>query len=343
MKIATFQIENYIQNIASEKIAGCLIFGPESSVVNYRFNLIAKKIVTDLSDPFLVTNISKERLSEDRGLIADEFFSLSFLGGRKLILVKENDANVLEALKSLFSEKDFSKKSENFILIQAGDLDKSSPLRKSCEDNPYFAAIACYEDDERTIKKFIENELAKNQVKSSFDTISYLFEKFGKNRQIIISELEKIILYLGDKKDLTIDIINKTTAAEAEVSAGEFITSFASQNFNTAIIQAEKLFKDGFEPITLIRFLSNYMQKLYQAKCDIESKTLDFETAVKSQRLFFKTEIEFRKNLKLLSLNFLIKNLKKLEELEIKIKTSSTSSRVLFTSFVQDFAKEVYK
>lgn len=342
MKILSPQIDNYIQNIASQKISGCLVFGPETSIANYRFNLIAKKIIPDLSDPFLVSNISKERLSENKSLIMDEFFSLSFFGGRKLILIKEIDTNVTESLKALFLEKDFAKKSDNFILIQAGDLDKSSALRKSCEDNPYFSAIACYEDDERTIKQFIENELAKNQVKSSFDIISYLFEKFGKNRQIIISELEKILLYLGDKKDLTIDIIDKTSESTNEISTNEFITNFSAQNFSTAILQAEKLFKQGVEPILLIRFLSNYLQKLYQAKCEIESKTLNFEEAVKSQRLFFKTEIEFRKNLKTLSLDFLIKNLKKLEELEIKIKSSTINSRLLFTAFLQDLAKEIY-
>lgn len=84
MKIPPFQIENYIQKIAAEKIAGCLLFGPEAALVNYRFNLIAKKIAPDLSDPFLVTNISKEKLVEDKAILGDEFFSYSMLGGRKI-------------------------------------------------------------------------------------------------------------------------------------------------------------------------------------------------------------------------------------------------------------------
>ncbi len=336
MKISNAQIDFYIQKIAQEKIAGCLIYGPEISVVNYRFDLIAKKIAPDLSDPFLVSNLSKERLVEDKGILVDEFFSFSMLGGRKLILLKDVDIAAGAALKILFEDREFAKKSENFILIQAGDLDKSSALRKVCEDNPHFAVIACYEDDDRVIKKFIEKELAAKRIKSSPQVIDMLLEKFGKNRQIILNELEKISLYAGGAMELTLEVANKVVGLEAEISANEFVASFAAQKFDVALTQAERLFKDGFEPITLIRFVSNYLQKLYQAKCEIEFSGIDFEEAVKAQRLFFKTEIEFRKNLKLLPLDFLTKNLQQLADLEIKIKSGAISPKLLFINFVQD-------
>lgn len=336
MKIANAQIDFYIQKIAQEKIAGCLVFGPEVSVVNYRFDLIAKKISPNLSDPFLVANLSKDRLSEDKGILADEFFSFSMLGGRKLIIIKDCDIAAGAALKLLCEDQNFAKKSENFILIQAGDLDKSSPLRKVAEESAQFAVIACYEDDERIIKRFIENELASKQVKSSPQVIDRLLEKFGKNRQIIQLELEKIMLFLGEKKQLTIELVDSLTQSESEISANEFVMSFAAQKFDVALLQTEKLFKDGYEAITLIRFLSNYLQKLYQSKVELELGMSDLESIVKSQRLFFKTEIEFRKHLHQLSLKFLVKNLQQLEALEIKIKSGAMPSKLIFTGFMQD-------
>ena len=341
MKITNSQIDFYIQKIAQEKIAGCLLFGPEASIANYRFDVIAKKISPDLSDPFLVANLSKERLAADKGILADEFFSLSMLGGRKLILVKDADIAAGTALKILFEDRGFANgvtrdRNGNFILVQAGDLDKSSALRKACEDNPHFAAIACYEDDERAIKKFIESELAKRQVKSSSQAIDLLFTKCGKNRQIILAELEKIFVFLGEEKHLSLELADRLTASEAEISANEFVMNFAAQKFDLALLQAEKLFKDGFEAITLIRFLSNYLQKLYHSKVEIELENLDFEEVVKGQRLFFKTELEFRKHLRGSSLNFLVKILQILANLEIKIKSGIMPSRLEFTAFVQD-------
>lgn len=341
MKIPPFQIENYIQKIAGENIAGCLVFGPEESLVHYRFDLIAKKISPNLSDPFLVTQLSKERLGEDKGILADEFFSYPMLGGKKLILVKDAEAAASIALKVVFEGNNFASKTisqnENFILIQAGDLDKNSALRKLAENNSRFAAIACYEDNELTVKKFIANQLTLAQVNASPQTIDYLLEKIGKNRQIILAELEKIFLFLDEKKNLTIEIIERLTTSTYELSANEMVMNFASQKFTLSAKQSEALLRDGFEAISLIRFLNNYFQKLYQAKIDIESGLTDFESAIKSQRLFFKVEIEFRKHLKSLSLNFLVKILQDLEKLEVKSKSGIWPSKLLFTAFMTNF------
>lgn len=334
MKIPPFQIDPYIQKIASEKIAGCLIFGPEASITNYRFDLIAKKICPDLTDPFLVSTITKDRMAQDSSLIASEFYSISMLGGRKIILIKDLDATITASLKALFSEPDFAKKSDNFLLILGGDLDKSSAIRKTCEDSPFLAVIACYEDDDRVIKKFIESELQKNQIKFNSQIIDFLFEKLGKNRQIIGLEIDKINSFLGENKDLNFDTLLELSSSSAEITANEFVTNFAAQNFNMALSQAERLFKDGFEPITLIRFLTNYLQKLYNAKLDITERGVDFEEAVKSQRLFFKVEAEFRKHLKNISLDFLIEILQELQNLEIKIKSGNSSPKLLFLSLI---------
>lgn len=340
MKIQNAKIDAYIKNITQEKIAGCLLFGPEPSVISARFSIIAKKIVDDLADPFLVSNISKERLAEDKALLGDEFYSMSFMGGRKLITIKDTDAHTASALKALLSEEDILSKSENFILIQAGDLDYGSALRKLAESSKIFAAIPCYEDNEKVIKQFIEASLTKNQIRFDYQTSSYLSQKLGKNRQIIKSELDKIIAYLGDNKALNIDIVDTVIGFESEVTANEFVLTYASQKFDKALLEAQRLLNNHVEPITLIRFLSNYLQKLYHAKCQIHYKNMNFDEVVKSQKLFFKTEIEFRKNLNALSLAFISKKLQELEKLEIKMKSSQMSSKVLFIGFMQDSLKK---
>lgn len=336
MKIPPFQIENYIEKIAAEKIAGAVIFGPEPSVVVDRFEKIAKKISPDLSDPFLVSHLSKERLSEDPACLADEFYSFSMLGGRKLIIIKDCDVQAAAALKLLVAEKDFQQKSENFILIQAGDLEKHSSLRKQVEENQAFAAIACYEDDDRAIKKLIADELQKNQVEPNEEAVLCLFEKLGKNRQIIAAEIKKIATYL-DGEEINNTLISRAIDNQAEISSDEFIDSFISKNYAKANEQAVYLLKHGFESITLMRFLSNYLQKIYNAKIAIESKESSFEEAVKAQKLFFKVEAQFRKHLKNTSLKTLVLWLKNLQELEIKIKTTSTiSAKLLFLKFLQE-------
>ena len=340
MKIAPYQIEQYIANIATAKIAGALIFGPEESVISHNIKTIAQKITPDLSDPFLVTHLSKDRFASDISCLADEFYSFSMLGGRKLIMVKDPDATATAALKSLLSDKDGIAKSENFILIQAGDLDKGSALRKAAEEYNNFAAIACYEDDERTIKKFIETELRKNEIEPQPECVQHHFDKLGKNRQIISNEIRKIAIYL-DGADIEPDLIDRAIDAQATISTAEFINNFISKNYAIADEQAQYLLKNGFDAITLIRFLSNYLQKLYHAKTAIDVAGVDFETAIKNQKLFFKVEAEFRKHLKSITLEQLKSWLQALQDLEVKIKTTSTiAPKLLFAIFLQESLKK---
>jgi len=340
MKVPPFQIENYIQKIQNEKISGCLIFGPEAALISYRFEIIAKKIVPDLTDVFLVANLSKERLAQDKAVLLDEFYAMSMLGGRRLIIVKDADSACAAALKILLEDEEFYKKSENFILIQSGDLDKSSALRKICEDSPHFAAIACYEDNDAVIKKYIADELSRRKISFTPQIVEMFLEKFGKDRNLIILEMRKMITYMGGNRNLTPEIVERLSASESEISISEFVNDFAAQKYSEALLAAEKLFRDGIDAITILRFLSNYFQKLMSARADIDSGNADLETAVKNQRLFFKVENEFRKHLAKNSQKYLIKILQDLEKLEIKIKSTGSNPKLEFIDFVQGFLRE---
>ena len=145
---------------------------------------------------------------------------------------------------------------------------------------------------------------------------------------------------MGLEKNLDHSSLLELIELQSEISANEFVMNFAAQKFSIALIQAERLLNEGFEAITLIRFLANYLQKIYQAKVDIEVSGVDFDEAVKLQKLFFKTEIEFRRHLKLFSAQVLKKILINLAEIEIKIKNGNTSPKLLFTGFVASFLVE---
>jgi DNA polymerase-3 subunit delta len=338
MKIANYQIENYIQRINNEKIAGCLVYGPESSVVRYRFSVIAKKIVKDLADPFLVVNIDEDKIKEDSGILADEFFAFPMFGGRKLIIIKDAGSYTAQSLKALIANKDFANKSDNFILIQGEDLSKSSALRKIVEDNPSLASIACYEDDEQVVRKFISEKLQENQLKFNLKIIDLLLEKFGKNRQLLNLEIEKIAQYFHDDKNLNLEDLSLILVDQNEISANQFVANFADKKYAIALNQLNKMLDGDFEAIALVRILSGYFQKLYNAKLMIERDGKDFDMAVKAQFLFFKIEAEFRRHLKNLSLNSLVKILGDLEKIEIKIKSTKMPPKLIFLSYIRDLA-----
>ncbi len=337
MQIKPYQAEVFINNIANNKeIFAVLVYGPELGLVSIRSKKIATSIVADLSDPFLVASIGEKQLVEDKGLLADEFASISMLGGRKLIMV-DGGNKMTESLKIIFEvgkkQTDFRIIGDNFIVISAGDLDKTSSLRKFSEVNPYIATIACYEDDVATISAIIRQKFKEQNFTFDNEVVEILLNKFGKNRQIILNEIDKLALFMGKEQHISAEILQATIADIAEISAFQLVAEFANRDAKKAIFFLEKLFTEKTSAITIIRFITNYFGKLSLVKNNIKNGgNLDLE--MKIQNIFFKQQPAFKRHLNIWSERAISNLLIKLQELEIKCKNSNFDSELLLSAFI---------
>ena len=65
----------------------------------------------------------------------------------------------------------------------------------------------------------------KNNFKFNFQIISQIYDRLGKNRQIIDLEIEKLSTYLDREKEIKIEIIEHLFGQSAELSSNDFIFS----------------------------------------------------------------------------------------------------------------------
>jgi DNA polymerase III subunit delta len=336
MQIKPYQAQNFINNIAQNKeVFGALLYGPEAGLVEIYGRQIAKAIVADQSDPFLIANLSATKLDEDKGILADEFASMSMLGGRKLIKV-EGSNKVTESLKMVFDgkkNKDFQPAGDNFVLICAGDLEKNSSLRKFTQNNPFIASIACYEDDEGTIANIVAQKFKEQGFTFDKDAIAILLGKFGKNRQIIVNEIEKLALFMGAKKHISAQILQDSIADIAQISAFGLVENFADRNLAKCQFFLDKLFTEKTSPITILRFLNAYLNKLILVQNNL-AQGANLALEMKIQGVFFKQEQAFKKHLQIWPAARLNNISLKLQELEIKCKNNAFDGQILLAAFV---------
>jgi DNA polymerase-3 subunit delta len=336
MKISNSLVEQYLKKISKEKISGCLLYGPEESVSRYRFEYIASQIVSDLKDPFLVANLSSERIKNDEKIIADEFYSIPMLGGRKLITIKDGNEDTVSGLKILFSDPQYGRNSDNFILIMAGDLAKNSTLRKIIEDSQFLMAIPSYELSHANILDSVKEQLKEKQIQYDSSIINIIARNCGNDRQLLKNEINKISEYLGENRFLSEKIFEKIGTKIDEENLFEFAILFANKNYKKCLEMAENALSKGNECMLLTRNTMSYFQKLYHAKIAIESgKSID--EVVRVSQIFFKNEKDFRNNLQNLSIKFIAKILISLEKLEINLKKGDIPQHLVFLSFVRGF------
>jgi DNA polymerase-3 subunit delta len=336
MQIKPYQADSFINNIAQNKdIFAAVVYGPESGLISIRSKKIATSIVENLSDQFLVANVSEKKVEEDKGILASEFSSITMFGGRKLIWVTGGN-KITESLKLVFDggkNKDFSPLGDNFILISARDLDKSSSLRKFAEQSLHIASIACYEDDAATISAIIRQKFKEGNFTIENGVIEAFLNKFGKNRQIILNEIDKLIIFMGDNKHISMDILEQNIADIAEISAFELVKSFADLDLKKSMIFVEKLFAEKASSVMITRLLSSYFMKLALVKSNIEDGS-NLELEFKIQNIFFKQQPSFRNHLNIWSTKAIGDILRRLQDLEIKCKSSNTNDELMVSGFI---------
>ena len=337
-------IDHYLKNINQAKISGCLLYGPNVLLSNFRFEMIAKSIVANLQDQFLVTNLNNQQIKEDCYILLDEFFSIPMFGERKLIIIRNPEKDFTTAIKALFATNNYASKSNNFILVFADELDKDSSLRKTIEDDPYFIAIPAYVEKESDINQFITFELKKHQIKADFSVVKAIAQNVGKNRQIISTEINKIATYLAENKNLNLLTLQKLLG-ENQASSGEnlvqnFVLDFAFKKYHLCLENMAKIYNEHKEFIMLTRVLITYFSKLYFGKIAWQVYKKPLPQIALEEKVFYPMQEPFLQHLQQLNLQFINVMLQNLEELELNLKQSKIGDCLVFASFLQNLTKQ---
>ena len=176
-----------------------LLFGPDQGLVRERADLIARQVVSDLADPWAVADMSEDDLPEP-GRLADEAQALSFGGGDRIVRVRGGGAGVTAAVVNLLKgiEADAIKPSA-LTIVEAGDLKKTSGLRKAVAKSPAAVGIPCYAEEARDVMASVRDALAAEDLAITDEALMTFAGRLGDDRGITRQETDKLILYAGPK------------------------------------------------------------------------------------------------------------------------------------------------
>ncbi|MEM1381450.1 MAG: DNA polymerase III subunit delta [Pseudomonadota bacterium] len=180
-----------------ENVVCALIYGPEQGLVHERAIRAAKAVTEDLADPWRVTNLSDQDAA-DAAKLTDEAAAQSFLGGRRVVRVRAAGTGAGQAVASLLKAADAGTlHAAALVVIEAGDLKKSSALRKACESSASAVAIPCYAEGPRETMAAIRKQCTDEGLALSAEAAELLASALGDDRGLLRQEVEKLILYKG--------------------------------------------------------------------------------------------------------------------------------------------------
>ena len=124
-----------------------LVYGPDAGLVRERVDALVRASVDDPNDPFALARIEGEELSANPARLIEEA-----LPCRCSAAAAPCWCGPARATSPPRSSRCWrSAANECRVIIEAGDLHKSAPLRALCEKAKAAAALPCYADNDAAV------------------------------------------------------------------------------------------------------------------------------------------------------------------------------------------------
>jgi DNA polymerase III subunit delta len=196
-----------------------LVFGPDAGLVSERVNALIKGAVDDPNDPFALARLEGEELSAEPSRLVEEAQTIPLFGGKRAVWVKAGSRNIVPAVEALLGLRD----SECRVVIEAGDLRRNAPLRALIERAKNGAALPCYADDERARTRLIDDEMRSAGLTLAPDARAMLVPLLGGDRAASRSEVQKLALYAGGEKEVTVEDVAAVVADASALAIDDIV------------------------------------------------------------------------------------------------------------------------
>ena len=323
MIIKDFQIEKIVNE--NSGFLPLLIYGPNEGLIRDHIRKIKSDYLSDVD--FEEVSLSGKSLDVNPDILETSANSISMFNSHKLIILESlKDKNISE-IESVIN----SAPSQTILIVKADNLKKTSKLRKLFESNAKCYALACYEDDAKSMMRLIDNFMNENNISVDRDIKNYLLQTLSTDRMISFNELQKISLFYANTDtapnlEEVKNLLNDTSSNNLQKMNESVMYGNTTKSSNII----SKLLSEGNNPISILRSLINYLKRVQRVKVEMK-KGNNFDTAIKFLRppLFWKDKDNFQQHCLRWPLSKIERNLSQLLDTEIDCKTNSKLSNIL--------------
>jgi DNA polymerase-3 subunit delta len=243
-----------------------LVYGPDAGLVRERVDALVKASVDDPNDPFAFVRIEGEDLSANPSRLVEEAHTVPLFGGRRAVLLRVNSRNVASAVETVIA----APSNECRIIIEAGDLRKTAPLRTLCEKAKVVATLPCYVDGARDLDRLIDEEMRASKLTIASDARTALSALLGGDRLASRNEIRKLALYCKDAESIELaDVMAVVADASVLALDGVIDAAFAGKTGDVEI-EFNKARAGGSSPAAIISAAIRQVANLHKMKLAVE-------------------------------------------------------------------------
>lgn len=309
-----------------------LIFGPEESVAAATLNTIITQLKQIMGPDINIEHLQYSAIKDNMATVNDGLKSRSLFGGQKVIIINNVSGAPVKELVKIY-KNDLQ---HGTIITMAGDLSKTSALRKIAEEAKDIVASICYKPDLKSIHILIKRKLFSLGLSNDNAIVSMIADLLPADQLIIYSELEKLALYKDTVKQVTAEDITACFSYSGDTSLDDLIYAIVSKEQKMRAKQLKRLLYSDINFMLVIRSLLNFFNKLLQVHANAVAAGSNPQSQVPSLRppLFFKSRDNMMLACNAFSANQTKAIISRLVELERRCKSGTMDNKLLLQHFL---------
>ncbi len=243
-------------------VRAALFYGPDRGLVRERANAVMAAAAGSAPDPFGNVELDAATVKADPSRVAAEAAALTFGGGRRIVRLREAGDPCTAALRTWLE----TGVGEGLVVVEAGDLPKRSALRTLVEAAEDAVAIACYPDTGVDLERTVSTALAAEGVRIEREALTYLVSRLGADRALMRGELEKLVVYLGERRSVTADDITACVGDSRSVTLDAVADAACLGDQATLDRAVSVAGEEGVSPVAILRATARHVQRLMQVR-----------------------------------------------------------------------------
>jgi len=269
-----------------------VILGEEEYLREQAVNILIDRFVDKNTRDFNFNTLSGE--DADDQFLYNLLTSFPMMSEKRTVLIKGANllsANAKEAIKK------YSKKLllSTVLIIEAEKISLREKVFSELKNNSFwFEFKRLYQNQ---LPSWIRRYTEKRNINITKDAIDTLIGLCDSSLRDISNEIEKIVLYMGEKNNIDKNVVLEVTGSSKTHNIFELMNYIGSKNLPRAFEIIDKMLERGESPIGIIIMLSTHISRLLKTKEHV-NKLSDAEISknLKINRFFVNQYIEQSKN-----------------------------------------------
>lgn len=333
--IKSNQAEQFLKTLDS-RYRAVLVYGTDAGVVSERARTAAQRLAAASQPPGEVLRIEDADLETEPDRLLVEVQTLPMFGGPKVVHTRASRRVNAQLLRPLLEGNTLAAG----LVVEAGNLRPDDAMRALFEKSSTSAAIACFADEGRDLDGIVRETLRQAGVTITPEAQQALVSRLGADRAMTRGELEKLVLYTREKRQIDLDDVDAIVGDASELAVDKVVLAAASGHTGQALSEFDRVVASGESPQSVIAAVQRHFQRLHRMRAGIESGR-SMDDAIRQIRppVHFKTRPVLEAQCRIWTADTLLKALSRIGEAAAAARLNSTLETALAERLLLDLAR----